>query len=415
MKERVDQYLKEAFENRLASMMSLRAQMEDLTNAQKQEETQYVNTIKEILKRSTFENEKRKDVENQLKERLSEMESKLREEYNSRQKTFDEFQSFKEKGTSIIYRLRDSLKKITEKYKYEKQKTSAIKKQLRECEEAWEEESKKYEQLENALRENQDSEGKHWQDMYVQVKKQNSELIDELALLKSQVGNVSSEKSTDSRLKEYKGLVESQSSIIKELQKSLSSLKQENIDLTKQNEALKEKVQHEPSDFELLDAYSKEMTGLLDPEDTKRLQTESSPQEKIQAQNRIIKLLLSKLKNTERENRHTLSLEQERAFNFLVKKMKELEDIIELQKREAECERDRINALLKGEIDGDNFDEKTFRDLEMKLDVITKDLNNSIQSNQGDSVNKEQVDLDMEHNKVEMMLDNSELSSDVQL
>ena len=95
--------------------------------------------------------------------------------------------------------------------------------------------------------------------------------------------------------------------------------------------------------------------------------------------------------------------------------MKELEDIIELQKREAEGERDRINLLLKGEIDGDNFDEKTFRELELKLDVITRGLNNSIQSNQGESVNKEQIDLDMEHNKVEMMLESSELSSDAQL
>ncbi|KAG2379105.1 hypothetical protein C9374_007743 [Naegleria lovaniensis] len=408
LRERVDQYLKDAFENRLASMMNLRMQMEELANAHKQEEDLYVQTIRDILKRNTFENEKRREIEINLKDKISDMENRLRSEFFEKQKTFEEFQTFKEKGTSIIYRLRDSLKKITEKYKEEKQKNMILKKQLKECEDAWEEESVKREKYERILADKQSIGEALLQEKYQRLKEQNSTLRDEIAYLKSTQGNVKlteqhsqsvmkeTERVLESKLREFQRLLEEEESLIEDLKKKVSMKNQENSELRKELERLKferglnmdiNDVSAVEIPKEYLDVYT-EIKGLLDPEDHVNLQTDANPKDKIKSQNRFIKLLLAKLKSEENdrikssEQNVKIIMEQEKTISFLDKKLRELENIIIDQREEAQREHEKAQRIMRGQgIMEEEVDEHNkLKELEKKLDDITQDLNSSIQS-----------------------------------
>ncbi|KAF0973439.1 hypothetical protein FDP41_008143 [Naegleria fowleri] len=406
LRERVDQYLKDAFENRLASMMNLRMQMEELANAHKQEEDLYVQTIRDILKRNTFENEKRREIEISLKDKIAEMENRLRSEFFEKQKAFEEFQNFKEKGTSIIYRLRDSLKKITEKYKEEKQKNLTLKKQLKECEEAWEEESLKREKYERILADKQSIGEAVLQEKYQRLKEQNSVLRDEIAFLKSVHGGKllkqssqndikETERVLESKLREFQRLLEEEESLIEELKKKVSIKTQENSELRKELERLKFERGlnmdiNDSSSVEIpkeyLDVYT-EIKGLLDPEDHVNLQTDANPKDKIKSQNRFIRLLLAKLKSEENERIKSneqnvkIIMEQEKTISFLDKKLRELENIIIDQREEAQREHDKAQRIMQGQGSvEEEVDENKLKELEKKLDDITQDLNSSIQS-----------------------------------
>ncbi|EFC37242.1 predicted protein [Naegleria gruberi] len=411
LRERVDQYLKEAFENRLASMMNLRVQMEELASAHKQEEDNYVHTIREILRRSTFENERRREVESSLKGKLNEVEGKLKTEFIEKQKTYEEFQNFKEKGTSIIYRLRDSLKKITEKYKEEKQKNSSLKKQLKECEDAWEDEVKKRERFESIINEKQSSNDIIWQEKFARMKEKNVQLLDEIQELEEKLhlqqekaisasNNGESEdwkkkeKVFETKIKEFQRLLEEEESLIEDLKRKLSIKQQENSELSKELERVKLErgMSKEILDTtsveipkEYLDVYT-EIKGLLDPEDNKNLQMDANPQDKIKAQNRFIRLLLTKLKSEEHNRVKThkenisIVLEQEKTISFLEKKIRELENIVIEQKEQAQKESLRISKLVKGEQIDEEADDGKLRELEQKLDIITQEMNNSIRS-----------------------------------
>lgn len=84
--DRVDLFLKELFETRLSSMMQLRVKMEEIANAQRQEEQQYVQAIKDVLHRNIMERDIQKEREDTLSQQLSDLEKKCRTEYQEKLK-----------------------------------------------------------------------------------------------------------------------------------------------------------------------------------------------------------------------------------------------------------------------------------------------------------------------------------------
>ncbi|KAL9641673.1 hypothetical protein ABK040_016904 [Willaertia magna] len=431
LKERVDEYLKEAFENRLASMMQLRLQMEELTKAQKQEEGLYVQTIKEILKRSNHEQEKRKETEHYLSIKLREMEGKLRQEYEEKSKTVNEFQSFKEKGTSIIMKLRDSLKKLTEKYKTEKHKASQLKKHNVQLEEELVQERRRSEKFKQLYTEVMEEGGdvlnssqpkvkgytasnsltgsyKNTKIVYEEERQQNSssdnedEEDDELSILKEELklekqAKRKTERAVEKKLKEYQQIIEEEDVIIEDLKSKLSFKSKEAAELRKEIDRLKfdrglalEVKNDNPTSINIPNEYLEmftEIRGLLDPEDNKYLLADNSidPNDKINAQNRLISLLLAKLKAEENdriqsnENNQSVIQKKEEIINYLERKIKELEMIINEMKDQSIKERLRLESLIQGVvIDEDEIDEndERFKEMEKKLNDIANSMNN---------------------------------------
>ena len=110
---RVDSFLKEMLENRLSSMMHLRVKMEEIANAQRQEEQQYVQAIKDILKHHLSERDTQNEREKLLTHQLEELEQKYRKEYQDKIKTQQLFASFRDSGNSIIQKMKQALEEVS--------------------------------------------------------------------------------------------------------------------------------------------------------------------------------------------------------------------------------------------------------------------------------------------------------------
>jgi len=111
--------------------MQLRVKMEELANAQRQEEQQYVRAIKDVLERNILERDIEKERQSQLTLQLEELEKRCRTEYQEKMKTLAMLTSFKESGNTIMMKLKDAMEAVTQKYKQEKQKTAQLQEKLK--------------------------------------------------------------------------------------------------------------------------------------------------------------------------------------------------------------------------------------------------------------------------------------------
>jgi hypothetical protein len=470
----------EVLENRLNSMQQLRIQMEHLADVQKREESNYLETIKEFLKQRyvplnddpVFEysqstsSDKKGSTETQLKIRLDEVEKRYRLEQKERVKAQKMFTTFRAEGSSIIHRLRDSLTRITQKYKSVSSKVNELEEQLEEEQHKSEQLGQLYDEAIETLNKNgqiiknyspkrsgttaattiastantstQDNEqiqqyeskiahlkkalarvkrevrkmkGDDTSKQQQQVSNSDGEVSDEedthwdsveMNRLKAKIRaekelRIKTERIVEEKFLQFQNLVEEEEQVIDTLKIKLKEAENENDKLKYQlkralvaKEAAYSNSESSEIPAEYVDLYT-ELKNLLDPEDNRNLQSDKhstssnpiNPYDKVKAQERLIKLLLAKLKAEEEERlRHEeIVAEEEKSILFLEQKIKDLENIVTMQKEEAANERLKLRRLVSSDklkqIDSLAEDDRMLL-LEQELKHITEELNEEI-------------------------------------
>ncbi len=394
-----EEYLRQLFENRITSLMQIRARTQEVVEFQKQEEIIFIEVLKELLKHNTVT---RNDSGSRSK--IEELEQKLKHEYQEKKNAQKMFATFREEGGTIINRLRQSLTQVTKKYKSERQMVANLNSKLYEYEEIVQQEREKneklsemYDQVLEALRTSEEynrgnSNGQDQSELEAknsQLRKQLQRAKRELKSLKGNVsgatsgrsendseedthwdsmeinrlkGKVRSEKNlrmqtekvVEEKFVEFQRLVEEEETVIEKLKAKLSKSESENeklkSKLSAKQVAYSEDGNHIPTEY--LELYT-EIKNLLDPEDGRLLNDNENadPHEKLNAQQRLIKLLLAKLKAEEQERLKTeeqsaeMVAKEEKTIIFLEKKLRALESMVSKQKTDTTTERKNLKRV----------------------------------------------------------------------
>jgi hypothetical protein len=327
------------------------------------------------------ERERKKNTETNLLQRIEDLEKKLIIEGKERMKAQKSFAVFKDEGCSVIFRLRDSLKNITEKYDIASRRLTELEERLEEEIVKNEELGQMYDEAMEAL--NKTSVGdilgiesytesiipkysleKARRDMKNKEELSNNNNIleessnwdvQEITKLKQKGKkekelHMKNEQKTEEKSLQFQSPVEEEKNVIESLKEKFKKTEIENQQLKMRSQSIltgKEEINtEETTDIheDYSDIYT-ELKNLLDPEDNKNLQTSGdqkiNPYDRIKAQNRLIKLLFEKLKKEEQERikieEHSVRIasEGEKTILFLEKKIQELEEIVIQQKEEA--------------------------------------------------------------------------------
>eukprot|EP00818_Percolomonas_sp_WS_P005051 CAMPEP_0117438786 /NCGR_PEP_ID=MMETSP0759-20121206/2234_1 /TAXON_ID=63605 /ORGANISM="Percolomonas cosmopolitus, Strain WS" /LENGTH=703 /DNA_ID=CAMNT_0005230491 /DNA_START=4 /DNA_END=2115 /DNA_ORIENTATION=+ len=161
----------------------------------------------------------------------------------------------------------------------------------------------------------------------------------------------------DNQLNEYKSLLDDQETIIRQLRAKIRSCEKENSRLSREARkkpvaSFRSSIQSEAHPTEFLELYNS-LKKMIDPEESKFLDSDptkdepvTEPQQKVEAQRKLIKLLLSKLKSEENQRLHTeeqtqeMITEQNTTIVFLEKKIKDFE-------RNSQRETERVGSFRK--------------------------------------------------------------------
>lgn len=320
-------------------MMALRVKMEEITSQQKMEEEKYVQTVKDVLKQRGESMER----ETTYLQRLEEMESKMREQLEEKIKTEQLLSSFKNEGNSIILKLRASFDQLNERYAKEKEISASLRDKNAELQQI----IKKLQQ-ENILI-------KQEQQNFQNKCKNQSETIQNLKeeLDNEKKSREKAENQYDQRINQYKDLINEEAQIIEQLRVELS--KRDSEPKKGYNMHINQDIPEREDDIINLDEeklYS-DVREFLDPEEEKELEFHSSsPGTKTKVQHRLIKILLARLKFEENERLKTeeqsaaMVAEEERTIQFLEKKIKELEVVVQKSRDEATLEREKLKQLI---------------------------------------------------------------------
>lgn len=362
LNSRIEQFLTDMFDNRLSSMMHLRIKMEEIANAHKQEESQYVDTIKDILKQSIAERDKQTERESTLMHKLSEFETKYRSEVQEKMKAKQLFTSFKEEGSTIMQRMKHSLASLTDKCRREKATNQILSSRIAQLES---ELAKKYipipisdnnhmQLLENDLKIAK-KEILLYKEAQAEPSANDTDIVAQLkGRLRMERENMQRvEQALENKCNDYRHLIEEEELVIQSLEARVKTLEQENDRLKSMHQI--------PSDddsaiSEYMELYS-EMKNFMDPEESTMHSfasaTNSNPRAKMQAQNKLIKMLLARLKSEEKlrkvaeEKANEAPLITHEKLGILVEKCKELEHLADQQRQEALRDKERIKKLLQ--------------------------------------------------------------------